>query len=125
MTGYQPIRGQYLEGDSFVPQGADVADFGVKFTSPVQYFVGICTAWNTLPTQPPTDFDKTWTFTKTSTAFNISCNGVELLTYAFDDSGDCLTTWSRDVEYIFFHFSYDSASDSYRTKISGKIYTGL
>ena len=58
----------------------------VKFHSPIQYHIDHCQSWIDLPTQPPDDVNKIWTFTKTDTAFIISCNGVEVLSYVFSDS---------------------------------------
>ena len=84
-----------------------IAGFYVKFSQTMQYSIRYCSsiAWTDLPTQPPDDVDKIWTFTKTSTAFIISCNGVEVLNYVFSDSSnsDCVPNWSRDVEKIGFY----------------------
>ena len=57
-----------------------IAGVVVKFSSPIKYSIGGCKPDLTdLPTQPPDDVDKIWTFKKTSTALIISCNGVEVL----------------------------------------------
>ena len=90
---------------------------GVDFESPMMYVVGSCIR-TTLPIQPPNDpVDKIWTFTKTSTAFIISCNGVELVNYKFNNSnnGNCLPAASRDVEFIKF-YSTDTSSNFYRSQ---------
>ena len=97
-------------------QKSHTSSLVIQFISPMKYRVNHCvTSYTVLPTQPPDDVDKIWTFTKTSTAFIISCNGVELLNYVFSDSSrsKCVPTWSRDVEKIDFHRN-DSASDFYR-----------
>ena len=95
--------------------------------SDIQFALENCiNTWTDLPTQPPNDVDKTWMFTKTSTALNISCNGVELLNYVFSDSGnsDCVSYWSRDVGYIRFP-EQDKASDQYLAQPTGTSNTQL
>ena len=100
-------------------QGTFITQFRVHFSTKMEYYVGSCMTYNTyFPTQPPDDVDKIWKFTKTSTAFIMSCNGVEVLNYVFSESsyGDCVQYWSRDVEKIKFHANSDTASDYYRPK---------
>eukprot|EP00116_Pleurobrachia_bachei_P011876 sb/3472138/ len=74
---------------------------GVKFSSPMQYYISSCTSgYKDLPVQPPVEVDKIWTTTKTETALIITCNNVEVLNYLFVDSSDsnCVPTWGGDVE---------------------------
>ena len=95
--------------------GSTIVIYGVGFYTPFKYWMGYCQpSWTPLSTQPPDDVDKTWTFTKTSTAFIISCNGVEVLNYVFSDSSEsnCASKWSQDIVYVKFA-SYDEASDYY------------
>ena len=97
----------------------------IRFTSPMQYSIGYCTtSWPDLPTQPPHDVDKIWTFTKTNTSFIISCNGVDVLNYTFSDSSrsECVPHWSRDVENIKFDGYHDEASDYYRPLPTGQFF---
>ena len=73
-----------------------IAAFGFAFYTLIKYWVGNCqSGWAPLSTQPSDDEAKIWTFTKTSTAFIISCNGVEVLNYVFSDSSnsDCASKW--------------------------------
>eukprot|EP00116_Pleurobrachia_bachei_P006753 sb/3467015/ len=89
----------------------------VKFSSPMQYYMGYCTDWTTLPVQPPVEVDKIWTITKAKTALIITCNNVEVLNYLFAGSSisDCVTKFGGgDVGKIEFSSSYDTASDFYR-----------
>ena len=93
-----------------------IASFWVQFTSLIKYRINFCNTWTDLPTQPPDEVDKIWTFNKTSTALIISCNGVEVLNYVFSDTSndDCVPRWSRDVEKIQFAATSDTASDYYK-----------
>ena len=91
--------------------------FKVSLDSPMEYWVDDCMPSNKmidLPTQPPDSVDKTWMFTKTSTAFIISCNGVQVLNYVFSDSSksDCQKIWSLDVEEITIS-NYDEVASYY------------
>ena len=91
--------------------------FKVSLDSPMEYWIDDCMPSNKmidLPTQPPDNGDKTWMFTKTSTAFIISCNGVEVLNYVFSDSSksNCQKIWSLDVEDITIS-NYDEVASYY------------
>ena len=96
-----------------------IARIHLYFESAIRYRVSKCQSYpNRFPTEPPDDVEKIWTFTKTSTVLNISCNGVEVLNYVFSESvlgGKCANFWSRDVETILFDDA-DNATDSYRAK---------
>ena len=108
-------------------QKSKFGTIAIQFSSPIRYKVHPCsseesytkyeTLPHVLPTQPPDDVEKIWTFTKTSTALIISCNGVEVLNYVFSDSSfsDCVPLWSRDTEYIYFNKEqFNDAVDFYR-----------
>eukprot|EP00116_Pleurobrachia_bachei_P005712 sb/3465974/ len=96
-----------------------IGDVGVKFSSPMQYWIGYCTSWTwkDIPVQPPVEVDKIWTITKTKSALTITCNNVEVLNYVFADSSDtdsdCVAKWGGDVDKIMITSS-DTASDFYR-----------
>ena len=71
--------------------------------------------------QPPDEVKKTWTIRKTATTLSIECNGVEVLKYQFSDSDNskCVPKWGGDVvEKIRFSNADDTASDSYRAKLT-------
>ena len=91
---------------------------GVRFTSPMLYGIGGCTPdWAELPVQPTIEVDMIWTYTKTDTAFIITCNGVEVLNYLFADSPistDCVSRWVGDVVEEIMFPSTDTASDFYK-----------
>ena len=96
--------------------GNVIAGLAMIFSSPMQYVIGYCAAdYTTLPVQPPAEVDKIWTITKTETAIIITCNGVEVLNFLFEDSSkdNCVTrVGGGDVEQIEFH-RIDKASDFY------------
>ena len=115
----------YIWTELYDAQDEGIANFVILFISPTKYTMAKCqNDWPVLPTQPPDDVDKIWTFTKTTTALIISCNGVELLNYVFSTSSDgrCVSTWSRDVEIIQFDATRDKASDYYRKLPTGKLF---
>ena len=91
---------------------------GVTFTSPMQYRLDYCSDYNAeLPVQPPVEVEKIWTFTKTDTAFIITCNNVEMLNYLFADSSNdhCVPKLGGDVvEEIRLYKSHGTASYFYR-----------
>ena len=92
----------------------------MRFTSPIKYSIGQCTATDELtvmPVQPGDEVDKIWTIRKNTTTLSIECNGVEVLNYHFSDSSDtdCVTKWAGDVMKIKFS-QLDTASDGYVEK---------
>nr|AFK75411.1 putative secretory peptide-1 [Pleurobrachia bachei] len=98
-----------------------VCEVVVYFSTIMRYKLVPCTGdintWTDLPVQPPVEVEKIWTFTKTETAFTITCNGVEVLTYQFADSphGDCVTKLGGDVVEQIQFLNWDTASDYYWT----------
>ena len=93
------------------------------FSSPPQYRLNYCmTSYNNFPTDLPSETDKVWTITKSKVSEEIRviihCNDKEVLNVVLSDT-TCSDSswrdfWSRDVEKIRFHSSYDTASDYYR-----------
>ena len=77
-----------------------------------------CVYTDVFPKSPPEEVEKVWTFTKTSTALTVSCNGVEVLSVVFGGSSvtECVAMGSWDVESIEFDGALDTASDFYRAK---------
>jgi len=55
-------------------------------SDPIQYSLNKCTGKVDFTTTPPSEKDKVWLITKTSTRLNIDCNGVTVLDYAYSDS---------------------------------------
>ena len=108
----------------------------IKFASKAQFCIYGCTqmAWSNpvfkdLPVAPPTELNKIWTFTKTSSALIVTCNGVEVLNYEFnqaDAHSDCIPKLvDTDCSYIHISQSYNSGLKFYRqkpTNYSGKCY---
>ena len=95
----------------------------VKFSSPMQYFIGYCSSgFADLPVQPPVEVEKIWTITKTETAFIITCNEVEVVNYLFTDSSDsrCVKNWGGGVVEKIRFTDDDTASDFYRAGKSGE-----
>ena len=71
------------------------------------------------PTTPPSEENKVWTITKTSTALLVDCNGVEVLNLVYSDySEECATAWSNEVDRIMFYPSADTASDEYHLELT-------
>eukprot|EP00116_Pleurobrachia_bachei_P011190 sb/3471452/ len=95
----------------------------VKFSQPMQYMIGGCTAYSykVLPVQPPVEVDRIWKITKTETALIITCNDVEVLNFLFADSSNsvCQTLEGDVVDHIEFVYGTgsitvgDTASDFY------------
>ena len=110
--------------ETFTADGSSIGRVTVQFTSPVTYYIGLCTGRTSLPVQPPDVLNKTWTILKTNTTLSIECNGVEVLNYQFSDSSgsSCVPRWGGDVvKKIKFSF-YDTASNSYQKKKEGMLY---
>ena len=91
------------------------------FSSAMQYQLGYCTYTTNLPTAPPSTANKVWRITLTRSSgvrVQIHCNGVEVLNLLLSDRtcgySSWSTTWNRDVEKIWFHSRWDTASDKYR-----------
>nr|AFK75462.1 putative secretory peptide-52 [Pleurobrachia bachei] len=97
-----------------------ISSVGVNFSSPMKYLIQYCTnSYTDLPVQPPVEVDKIWTFTKTETAFIITCNDVEVVNYLFADSSNsgCFPKWGgSDVEQIQVDTNWGKASDFYRAE---------
>nr|AFK75452.1 putative secretory peptide-42 [Pleurobrachia bachei] len=103
-----------------------VGGIAILFSSPIKFWMPYCStqggedsseAYAELPVQPPDEVDKIWTFTKTGSAFVITCNGVEVLNYEFATSGfsNCAPKWGGDTtDHIVFYKSWSTASDFYR-----------
>jgi hypothetical protein len=96
----------------------------IHFSSPMEYRIGndqSCggAGYTEFPTAPPTEQDKVWTITLSSTSIKIDCNDVEVIDFVFSDYGDdCTNTWADDVEQIAF-YTNGIASDEYRQQPSG------
>ena len=91
----------------------------IVFTSTPQYYLYECGDYGTnFPSNLPSEVDKIWRITLNKTAgirLMIHCNGVEVVNILMSDS-TCgyrrwRKYWSRDVEYIEFYPSWDTASD--------------
>ena len=120
-------------GDELFPlmkdkDGNEIARLSVWFSSAIKYKIMYCTYinsnnWKDLPVQPPVEVEKVWIFTKTETALTISCNEVEVLNYQFADSSydDCVPKWGGNVVEQISFYSWDTASDFYRSL--GKLQT--
>eukprot|EP00116_Pleurobrachia_bachei_P007295 sb/3467557/ len=96
--------------------GNPISDIVVKFNSPAfVYQIYYCTG-SQLTDLPPVEVDKTWTLSKTETAWIITCNGVEVLNYLFADSSEsnCAAKWGGDVVEEIMFTRHDTASDFYR-----------
>ena len=59
-----------------------IAGLWVKFSSPMQYAIALCTSdFTDLPVQPPLGLDKIWTIAKTETDMTLWYDNVELLRF--------------------------------------------
>nr|AFK75416.1 putative secretory peptide-6 [Pleurobrachia bachei] len=64
--------------------------FKVLYGSTFQFQIHKCTAYKDLPVQPPyttTSTARVWEISKTSTTLKISCDDLQVLDYAFQNSG--------------------------------------
>jgi len=99
--------------------GAYLGFIRLIFTDPPTYLIHDCIAYGNLPVflNLPTEVQKTWTISKTSTYWKIDCNNQEVLLYLFASSSNtkCVTQYSRDVGIVTIKSS-DTASDKYRIK---------
>ena len=97
----------------------------LSFISPPLYFLLTCsTSWTYFPTDRdlPSETDKVWTITKSKVSDEIRviihCNDKEVLNVVLSDTtcseSSWSERWSKDVDKIIFHPSYDTASDYYR-----------
>lgn len=99
----------------------NIAAIRVKFgTSKITYHIEKCTASSTydqFTTQPPSDVNKTWKFSKKSNTLEIYCNDQKVLdfTYSSAAQGGCATQWGLKAARIKFMSSgdADTASDKY------------
>ena len=99
----------------------------LRFTYTLQYDLGWCRSWTTLPVTPPSATDKVWRISLTRTAgvrLVIHCNDVEvlntLLSQATCSYSGWSTYWNRDVTKIMFLPS-DKASDYYRPQPGNQV----
>ena len=104
---------------SATDKGEYFAYIYVKFSDVLTYRIQPCvTDLTSFPTTPPSEQDKTWTITKSSTSIKIECNGMEVAKVVYSDyPEDCATAWSNDVSKIMFYpdgYDSDTASDEYR-----------
>ena len=97
--------------------------FDIEFSKTILYWVGKCTSNSYQPfTTTPSEQEKIWTITKTSTNLIVHCNGVEVLDFEFASSSrsECVEKWSTDVSKVAFWDDggdeRDTASDEYRMK---------
>ena len=102
---------------------ADVEQIGnieLRFYSTLYYTITSCSSGYITADLLPAEHNKTWTIRKTATAIRITCNDVLVVNMQYYDySSSCATTWSKDVEKLYFS-SADTASDWYREKPAGK-----
>ena len=112
----------------YTEQGGYVTALAWKFSG-YKYLIYRCT-----PGSPnyynmsnvPTDINKTWTITKTSTTLIIKCNDVEIVNFVFDSANqdyfpECVKYLSQSIQKIKLH-SVDTATDYYRAD-PGNIFT--
>ena len=117
MTDSTLGSGQQIYVRMYDKESNYISTVGVKFSSPMRYWIYYCTSSTDLPVEPPTKVDKIWKIIKTETAIIITCNDVEVLKYLFADSPEsgCVTrVGGGDLEQILFTSGYDTASDYYR-----------
>ena len=97
----------------------------IRFTDPPQYRIDYCSSGNITITNMPAENTRVWTITKNAISVDVFCNGVEIFSYLFSESGktDCVTRWGEDTMVKIFFVTRDSdtdtASDEYRSKPSG------
>ena len=113
--------GEQIVVSTYTADKSNIGAVYVKFSSPVKYYISYCDSWIVLPVQPPDEVNKIWTIQKTVTTLNIECNGVEVLNYQFNNSGEsqCEPKWGGDVVDEIKFGNLDTASDSYRAKPAG------
>ena len=114
------VSGYWIYVD--VLDSVGIGNMGVKFSTTMQYWISWCTAngfFKDLPVQPPMDVENIWTIKKTSIAFIIICNNVEVLNYVFTDSSDslCVPKWGGDVVERILFSKVGDASEFYRPGI--------
>ena len=108
----------YTEESDKIENYSDLGYLYIKFSNPASYWVKHCQDWQDITTLP-SEQNKIWTFTKTSTNLIIDCNGVKVITINFKAANSkCATKWSQDVVKIAFwksgYTTDDTASDEYR-----------
>ena len=93
----------------------------IKFSDPAYYAIGRC--GDETFTLPGTEKYRVWTFTKQDNTLQLLCNGVEIYSLNYLESGasdECKTMWSKDFGRMIFSSSsaenglVDNASDFYR-----------
>ena len=55
----------------------------------------------------PTNNERFWTFTTSSSGINLDCNGLKVMSLQFSSLGDCLTAELRESITSFFSVSRD------------------
>ena len=90
----------------------------IQFRDPIQYFIGTCAdAYAPLPKEPPTQLEKTWTFTRTSKGVKYECDGVEVLDFELTPEAcgeEAYKKWEQRITHIRFDSHASDASDFYR-----------
>ena len=94
--------------------------------NPPTHFIQYCAAgWQNFTVDLPSDQEKVWTITKTSTSITVTCNSVLVMNYVYSDisnADECVAAYSNDVEKIMFKSNQDTASLEYRAKPPGTQY---
>ena len=82
-------------------------------TTDGEIFTGI------LPSEP----EKIWTITKSTSGITIECNDVQLAEVDYgtvhNSYSSCESKWSGNVRSVMFDSTYDTASSEYRQKPEG------
>ena len=115
--------GEELKVFFFTAGGSTAGGVRVKFSSTPQYAIGWGNPWTNFPATLPTATVKVWRITvdKTSgTRVVIHCNDQEVVNTLFSSSAcsssDWSSRWSKKIEKIEFHSSWDTASDYFRAR---------
>ena len=104
---------------------AQLIDFSLEFTDPPKYSLSFCGSETTITNLPASNL-RLWTFIKSSDSLTIICNDVEIVNFVFSSAVDSRCDQYWQVEITKFQFKSDTAgtdtaSDMYRSKLTGII----
>ena len=109
---------------NFSSEGYLAGEVHFYFNSPPKYYLYYCRATTDFTTALPSETEKVWTITLSRVSGEIRvvihCNDKEVLNVVLSDTTCSYSkyywssSWSREMDQIYFHPYSDTASDYYR-----------